>query len=156
MDKVGHPRLRGAALVFAITSVCSFGFWLFGYDQGVMSGVVVSQPWLTQMGNPSTVMIGTITSLYDVGAVVGALAAASNSERLGRKRTLILGAVILIVGSVLMSSAFERIQIMVARVIAGIGKFLFIAFREGRLNIFLQGSVTLHRVYFGLESLVCV
>ncbi|KAG8214220.1 general substrate transporter [Butyriboletus roseoflavus] len=81
MNKVGHPRLKGTALVSTVTSVCSFGFWLFGYEQGVMSGVVVSRPWLTQMGNPSTVMIG----------------------------------------SVLMGSAFERIQMMVARVIAGIG-----------------------------------
>lgn len=124
MDKIGHPRLRGTALVTAITSVCSFGFWLFGYDQGVMSGVVISEPWLTQMGNPSAVMIGTITSLYDIGAVVGAIAAASSSERLGRKRTLILGAVIVIVGSVLMGSAFERIQMMVARIITGIGEVL--------------------------------
>ncbi|KAH0828152.1 putative sugar transporter [Lanmaoa asiatica] len=122
MDKVGHPRLRGTALVAAITSVCSLGFWLFGYDQGVMSGVVISQPWLTQMGNPSTVMIGTITSLYDIGAVVGAIVAASSSERLGRKRTLILGAIILIIGSVLMGSSFERIQMMVARVITGIAR----------------------------------
>ena len=89
-----------------------------------MSGVVISEPWLTQMGNPSAVMIGTITSLYDIGAVVGAIAAASSSERLGRKRTLILGAVIVIVGSVLMGSAFERIQMMVARIITGIGEVL--------------------------------
>ncbi|KAH0825910.1 putative sugar transporter [Lanmaoa asiatica] len=73
------------------------------------------------MGNPSTVMIGTITSLYDIGAVVGAIVAASSSERLGRKQTLILGAIILIIGSVLMGSSFERVQMMVARVITGIG-----------------------------------
>ncbi|KAF8436605.1 major facilitator superfamily domain-containing protein [Boletus edulis BED1] len=121
MDKIGHSRLKGTPLVAAITSVCSLGFWLFGYDQGVMSGVVISQPWLKQMGNPSTVMIGTITSLYDIGAALGAIAAASSSERLGRKQTLIFGAIILIIGSVLMGSAFERIQMMVARVITGIG-----------------------------------
>jgi len=121
MDRTGHSRLKGTALVAAITSVCSIGLWLFGYDQGVMSGVVISQPWLAQMGNPSTVMIGTITSLYDIGAIVGAIVAAGSSERLVRKYTLILGAVILIVGSVLMGSAFERIQMMVARIVTGIG-----------------------------------
>lgn len=135
MDRLGHPRLSGTVLVAAITSVCSFGFWLFGYDQGVMSGVVVSQPWLAQMGNPSTVMIGTITSLYDIGAVVGAIIAASTSERLGRKQTLIFGATVLIIGSVLMGSAFERIQMMVARIITGIGKVLF-CIPRGRLNVF--------------------
>lgn len=126
MDKVGHPRLRGTALIATITSVCSIGLWLFGYDQGVMSGVVISEPWLTQMGNPSTVMIGTITSLYDIGAAIGAIAAAGSSEHLGRKQTLILGAVIVIVGSVLMGSSFERIQMMVARVITGFGRLFLL------------------------------
>ncbi|EMD39461.1 hypothetical protein CERSUDRAFT_121739 [Gelatoporia subvermispora B] len=121
MVKTAVSRLEGAPLIAAITSVCSTGFCLFGYDQGVMSGVVVSPFWLAQMGHPSTVMVGTITALYDVGAVVGAIAAASTSERLGRKRTLILGAIVLIIGTVLMGSSMERIQMMVARVITGVG-----------------------------------
>ncbi|KAF8134252.1 general substrate transporter [Boletus edulis] len=121
MDKIGHSGLKGKTLVAVITSVCSFGFWLFGYDQGVMSGVVISKPWLEQMGNPSTVMIGTIVSVYDVGAALGAIVAASSSERMGRKQTLILGAVILIIGTVLMGSAFEVIQFIVGRIVTGIG-----------------------------------
>ncbi|OCH85490.1 general substrate transporter [Obba rivulosa] len=121
MVKAAPHTVQGPRLVALITSVCSMGFWLFGYDQGVMSGVVVSPFWLAQMGHPSTVMVGTITALYDVGAVVGAIAAASTSEWLGRKRTLILGATVLIVGTVLMGSAMERVQMMVARVFTGIG-----------------------------------
>lgn len=89
--------------------------------KGVMSGVVISTFWLDTMGNPSTLMVGTITALYDVGAVCGAIAAAFTAEPLGRKRTLLLGAVILIVGTVLMGSAYERVQFMVSRVITGIG-----------------------------------
>lgn len=113
--------LSGKVLVGLITSVCSAGFLLFGYDQGVMSGIVISKPWLRQMGNPSSIMVGTITALYDVGAVFGAIAAAFTAEPLGRKRTLILGAFILLVGGVIMGSSFERIQFMVARVITGVG-----------------------------------
>ncbi|OZJ02831.1 hypothetical protein BZG36_04352 [Bifiguratus adelaidae] len=86
-----------------------------------MSGVVISESWLTQMGNPSTVMIGTITSLYDVGAFFGAIAAAFTAEPLGRKRTLLLGTLILVVGTVLMGSCFSRAQMMVARVVTGVG-----------------------------------
>jgi MFS family permease len=120
-SKKGTDFLHGPLLVTAITSVCSSGFLLFGYDQGVMSGVVISDFWLSSMGAPSTLMIGTITALYDVGAFFGAIAAAFTAEPLGRKRTLILGAAILLVGAIIMGSAFERIQFMVARVITGIG-----------------------------------
>ncbi|KAL6719049.1 hypothetical protein ACLMJK_003284 [Lecanora helva] len=114
-------KLSGSLLVAAITSVCSSGFLLFGYDQGVMSGVVISQYWLAQMSNPSTIMISTITALYDVGAVFGAIGAAVVGDRLGRKRTLMLGCIVLIVGSVLMAACFERIQMMFGRVLTGIG-----------------------------------
>ena len=120
-SKTGTNLLHGSLLVAAITSVCSSGFLLFGYDQGVMSGVVISNFWLTSMGTPSTLMIGTITALYDVSAFFGAIGAAFTAEPLGRKRTLILGAVIVLVGAIIMSTAFERVQFMVARIITGVG-----------------------------------
>ena len=120
-SKTGSGALNGTPLIAAITSVCSAGFLLFGYDQGVMSGVVISKYWLVQMGNPSTLMVGTITALYDVGAVVGAVGAAFTAEYLGRKRTFLFGTVVLIIGTILMGSSYERIQFMFARVLTGIG-----------------------------------
>lgn len=66
-------------------------------------------------------MVGTITALYDVGAIFGALGAASTAEVLGRKRTLLLGTAIAVVGAVVMGSAFGRVQFMVARIITGVG-----------------------------------
>lgn len=119
--KTGVSFLKGNALITAITSVCASGFLLFGYDQGVMSGVIVSKYFLGTMGHPSSLMQGTITSLYDVGAVFGALAAAVAAEPLGRKRTLCLGATVLAIGTIIMGTSYERVQFMVARVITGIG-----------------------------------
>lgn len=121
LSKTGVPFLHGSILIAAITSVCSSGFLLFGYDQGVMSGIVISHYWLRAMGSPSTLMIGTITALYDVGAFFGAISAAFTAESLGRKRSLLLGAAIVIIGAVLMGSSYERIQFMVARIITGVG-----------------------------------
>lgn len=126
MDSNGLPSwLRGRVLVTAITTVCSSAFLLFGYDQGVMSGVIISEYWLQQMGHPSTIMVSTITALYDVGALFGAISAAFSAERLGRKRTLILGSALVIIGSILMGSCYERIQMMVGRIVTGIGAFCF-------------------------------
>ena len=66
-------------------------------------------------------MVGTLTALYDVGAVFGAIGAAFTGERLGRKRTLLLGTFFLIIGTVLMGSSYKRSQFMVARILTGIG-----------------------------------
>jgi MFS family permease len=127
-DKTGAGFLKGTPLVSAITSVCSAAFLLFGYDQGVMSGVVISEFWLAQMGHPSTVMVGTIVALYDVGAVFGAILAAVTAESLGRKRALIFGSVLLIIGSVLMGSCYERIQMMFGRIFTGFGMSTMISY----------------------------
>jgi len=86
-----------------------------------MSGVIVSNYFLDTMGHPSSLMQGTITALYDVGAVFGALGAAVAAEPLGRKRTLCLGAFVLAIGTIIMGTSYERIQFMVSRVITGIG-----------------------------------
>lgn len=42
-------------------------------------------------------------------------------ERIGRKRTLSLGAIVMIVGAVLQASAFGTAQMIAARVISGVG-----------------------------------
>ena len=122
VDKTGLARLTGAPLVAAITSVCGTAFLLFGYDQGVMSGVVVSDHWLHTMGDPSAALIGGISGLYDVGAVIGALLAALTAETVGRKRGLMIGAAALIIGSVLMGAAYEKGVFIVGRILTGVGK----------------------------------
>ena len=66
-------------------------------------------------------MVNTITALYDVGAIGGVNAAAFTTEPLGRKRTLIIGAMILHIGTILMGSCVGRIQMIIARILARIG-----------------------------------
>jgi MFS family permease len=85
-----------------------------------MSGIVISQYWLATM-NPCTLMVCTITTLYDISAFFGTIAAAPTAEGLGWKRTLLLDTAIVIIGAVLMSSAVEWAQLMVARIVTGGG-----------------------------------
>lgn len=137
VDKTGLKGLKGRPLVGAITSVCSAAFLLFGYDQGVMSGVVISDDWLNTMGNPSSVIVGTITAIYDVGAVFGALLAAATAERLGRKRGLLFGCSLLIIGCVLMGACVEMGMMIVGRIFTGLGKRELLMVPVSRLNVIL-------------------
>ncbi|KAJ4132555.1 hypothetical protein NW754_015372 [Fusarium falciforme] len=121
LNKTGAPWLKGTRLMVAITSVCSMAFLLFGYDQGVMSGVIISNDWLNEMGNPDSVSVGLITSIYDVGAMFGAILAALTADSMGRKRALIFGTVLLIIGSVLMGAAMEQIMMYFGRIFTGLG-----------------------------------
>jgi MFS family permease len=104
---------------------------LFGYDQGVFGGVIVSNDFLTTLGlgdangqNQKTTTIATVTAIYDIGCFFGAIAAFSLGEILGRKKTILLGTTIMVVGAILQISAFSVAQMVTGRVIAGIGNGL--------------------------------
>ncbi|KAF5008864.1 hypothetical protein FDECE_4888 [Fusarium decemcellulare] len=121
LNRTGASWLKGTRLMAAITSVCSMAFLLFGYDQGVMSGVIISKDWLDEMGNPDSVSVGLITSIYDIGAMFGAIIAALTADSMGRKRALMFGTVLLIIGSVLMGAAMEQIMMYFGRIFTGLG-----------------------------------
>ncbi|CEI40025.1 unnamed protein product [Fusarium venenatum] len=66
---------RGGWLTFWITVACATDMMLFGYDQGVFSGVVVTQdsPQLHNLVGPAkTNLLATVTSIYDIGCFFGA------------------------------------------------------------------------------------
>ncbi|KKK24915.1 MFS sugar transporter [Aspergillus rambellii] len=97
---------------------------LFGYDQGVISGVVVTPDFLHVHGlvGPSkTKILSTVAAIYDVGCFLGALLAFTIGERLGRKKSVLLGCTIMTVGTLLMSSSHSLAQIFVGRIVLGVG-----------------------------------
>ncbi|KAL8822821.1 MAG: hypothetical protein Q9191_006449, partial [Dirinaria sp. TL-2023a] len=100
---------------------------LFGYDQGVFGGVIVTQDFLDTLklgGAQNTQLLGTVTAIYDVGCFFGAIAAFSLGEMLGRKKTVLLGTTIMSIGAILQITAYSTAQMIVGRIIAGIGNGL--------------------------------
>ncbi|OKL57932.1 hypothetical protein UA08_06778 [Talaromyces atroroseus] len=78
---------------------------LFGYDQGVFSGVVVTQDFLNilDLAGPSkTQVLSTVTAIYDVGYFLGAIVAFGLGERLGRKKAILWGTSIMAIGRVVL------------------------------------------------------
>lgn len=78
----------------------SFGGILFGYDIGVMTGALpfLQNDWGLQ-GNAG--IIGWITSAVMFGAIFGGALAGQLSDRLGRRKMILISALIFIIGSVL-------------------------------------------------------
>ena len=89
------------------------------------AGVNVTDDYLNIMGlTPTSTLLSTITAIYDIGSFLGAIAAFDLGERLGRKNTILLGSSIMVIGCILQVSAFSPAQMIVARIIAGIGNGL--------------------------------
>ncbi|KAI1853722.1 hypothetical protein JX266_001706 [Neoarthrinium moseri] len=114
--------LKGAWLTFWVTVACATDMTLFGYDQGVFGGVIVTPDFLDLLninGNPK--MQSTVTAIYDVGCFFGAISTIWIGERLGRKNTILVGTTIMSIGAILQIAAFGVPQMIVGRIIAGIG-----------------------------------
>ena len=62
-----------------------------------------------------------MTAIYDIGCFFGAVAAAWIGEKLGRRKSVLVGTTIMTVGAVLQISSYSTAQMIVGRIIAGIG-----------------------------------
>ena len=73
------------------------------------------------MDYPSTNMQGTMTSVYNLGCFVGALSTIWTGDILGRPRQILVGSTIILVGGIIQSASYGVAQMMVGRVVAGLG-----------------------------------
>ncbi|KAF7189657.1 Sugar transporter STL1, partial [Pseudocercospora fuligena] len=117
--------LRGGWLTFWVTVACGTDMTLFGYDQGVFGGVVVTEDFIQTLGlEGNSSLLGTVTAIYDIGCFFGAILAYFIGDLLGRKKCVLLGTTIMSIGAILQITAYGVPQMIVGRIIGGIGNGL--------------------------------
>ncbi|OAX34446.1 general substrate transporter [Rhizopogon vinicolor AM-OR11-026] len=132
-DVAAHaPSLRGRKLAAAAAFVAGTGFTLFGYDQGVMSSLITGNQFEAMFpqvvvdashSNHATLQ-SFIIAIYEVGCLFGALSNLWVGDKLGRRRTIVTGGSIMIVGAILQTTSFSFAQLTVARIVTGYGNGL--------------------------------
>lgn len=114
--------LKGRALRYCVVFCSCTGFLLLGYDQGVMGSIIgADNVFGRQFGHPDSNIQGFLSSSYDLGCVAGSLVAFFIGEKLGRRAMMFFGASIMVVGTILLGSSFQRSQFFVGRVVTGFG-----------------------------------
>ncbi|KAK8100008.1 hypothetical protein PG999_010382 [Apiospora kogelbergensis] len=126
--------LRGKQLNYAIGIIAGCDFLLFGYDQGVMGGILTMRNFLVDFpdidpdGTPDTALKATRASnqgisvaSYNLGCFLGAVITIWIGNPLGRRRMIMLGTAIMVVGAILQASATTLPHFIVGRIITGIG-----------------------------------
>lgn len=98
--------------------MAALGGLLFGYDTGVMSGALL---FISPEFRMSPGQEGLVTSMLLVGAACGALSAATIADRIGRRRTLIAGGILFILGSIWCALAGSVGMLAAARAFLGVG-----------------------------------
>ncbi|KAG5947845.1 hypothetical protein E4U60_002622 [Claviceps pazoutovae] len=127
--------LSGPSLNWAIGAVAGCDFLLFGYDQGVMGGILTLPAFLDQFPDINDVAPGldqatkssrstyqgVAVASYNLGCFLGAIITIFIGNPLGRRRMIFLGTAIMIVGAALQASAFTLEHFIIGRIITGIG-----------------------------------
>ncbi len=107
-----------AGYVFVLASVAALGGLLFGYDTAVISGAI---GYLGAYFDLDAPMRGWAASSALVGCIAGACFAGVLSDWLGRKKVLILSAVLFTVSAILSGVPQNLAQFAIARIIGGFG-----------------------------------
>ncbi|KXN82037.1 Sugar transporter STL1 [Leucoagaricus sp. SymC.cos] len=118
-------RLVGQRLLYAISMFASLGVFLFGYDQGVMSGVITGPRFIKFFsgpdGGPDAIEVGTMVAVLEIGAFATSLAAGRVGDIIGRRGTLFVGAVVFTVGGAVQTFTVGFWSMVLGRVISGFG-----------------------------------
>ncbi|KAI0486669.1 general substrate transporter [Xylaria cf. heliscus] len=127
MAPPSYMGLSGRPLSLAVSAICTTGFLLFGYDQGVMSGILTAPAFadvFEETRNNSTLQ-GVVTSVYDLGCLVGAIFILTVGDQLGRRRAIIAGGIIMIIGALIQVTAYPGhaplAQFIIGRIVTGLG-----------------------------------
>ncbi|KAI9808319.1 MAG: hypothetical protein M1825_004776 [Sarcosagium campestre] len=137
MDRIGKfnivHKLEKRKLLIAINCVAGLSIFFFGYDQGMMGGVNESPNYaidIMKFGEHKanggvkvtrSLLQGGIVSVYYLGTLAGCLLGGWVGDRVGRIKTIALGAVWAILGAALQTAANGSTWMICARAVNGIG-----------------------------------
>ncbi|GAA5907661.1 hypothetical protein JCM6882_008942 [Rhodosporidiobolus microsporus] len=137
VDSAGVPLYMGSngdKLHWYITIAACFGFALFGYDQGVMSGLISAPQFIevfpacdpvAQGAYKASVLQAFYVAIYEVGCLGGAIFALMFGDRLGRRKMMTIGAIVLLIGVLIQVVSFKGHwaggQFIIGRIVTGLG-----------------------------------
>ncbi|KAK4235444.1 putative Low-affinity glucose transporter [Achaetomium macrosporum] len=126
-------RINGAdcgveAIILGV--VTSIGGFLFGYDTGQISGMLLFQDFKNRFGQVDTpdgrdfepIIQSLIVSLMSIGTLIGALTSSYTADWWGRRKSLSFGVIVFIIGCIIQITAMNSwVHLMMGRFTAGLG-----------------------------------
>lgn len=101
-----------------LSVVAALGGFLFGYDTAVISGTILR---VTSQFQLTTLQSGWYVGCALVGSIAGVMFAGTLSDKLGRKKTMILSAILFSASAIGCAIAADFGQLVIYRILGGIG-----------------------------------
>ncbi len=118
IDQAVAAPVSGRTFVYMAAIIAALGGLLFGYDTGVISG---AELFFSKDFALSTFALELIVSVVLAGAAFGALIGGRLADIFGRRRLLIVTAIIFAAGAILCAAATSPTMLIIGRVIVGLG-----------------------------------
>ncbi|CAE6440057.1 unnamed protein product [Rhizoctonia solani] len=137
----------------------ALGSILFGYDLGIIASVLPSETFLETVGHPSENEIGLITSLFLLGAFFGSAPSGVIADAIGRRKAIVVGCIIFIIGGTLQTAAQSLRMMMAGRFLAGwgVGQLAHLAplFQSEIAHSSIRGRLTtLQQFFLGIGAFI--
>ncbi|KAK8124581.1 uncharacterized protein PG998_000340 [Apiospora kogelbergensis] len=119
----------GVEAIF-LGAVTSLGGFLFGYDTGQISGILLFEDFINRFGQRQAdgtmgwvpIIQSLLVSLMSIGTLIGALSGAYTADWWGRRRSLSFGVIIYIIGNIIQITAMDSwVHMMMGRFVGGLG-----------------------------------
>lgn len=111
-------KTSSTTFVIKVSVVAALGGLLFGYDTAVIAGAI---GFLQEKFKLSAAMVGWAASSAIWGCIFGAMVAGYGSDRIGRKKVLLITAVLFAVSAIGSAIPNNLTQFILARFIGGVG-----------------------------------
>ncbi|KAH8881448.1 lactose permease [Thozetella sp. PMI_491] len=109
-----HLVLLNLALLVPLLSSATIGF-----DGAMMNGLQTLVQWRSYFGNPSAPVLGAMNAIFPIGKIVGILPSAWLVDRYGRKSSLWVGFIFLMIAAGLQGGSINVAMFIVSRFILG-------------------------------------
>ena len=103
--------------LYIIAVIASLGGLLSGYDTGVISGALL---FINETWDLTAAAQGMVVSAVLIGAVIGAATNGVLADIFGRKKIIIVTAIIFIIGSILCAFASNPLVLIMSRMLVGL------------------------------------
>ncbi|MDA2919632.1 sugar porter family MFS transporter [Desulfobacterota bacterium AH_259_B03_O07] len=104
--------------VYIATTVASIGGLLYGYDLTVVSGAVL---FIKKQFHLSPFLEETTISIALLGAMIGAFSGGFVIDKIGRRKIIIIAALVSIIGEIISSIGLNVLWVIIGRAIVGFG-----------------------------------
>ncbi|KAF4535454.1 Sugar transporter [Lasiodiplodia theobromae] len=113
--------LQGNSLYRTAVAAGSLGFITFGWDAGVLGGVLLTPDFQAAIGYPNTTIISMVTSVFLLASWLGCVIISIFGMRMGRRSWVLAGEVVQIIGSIISATSYSYGQLIAGRVLIGVG-----------------------------------